>query len=486
MRATLSSARVPSQLDYPLLRPVVQMPSSKGDQRYRGPMTAHEPARTALALAAVGAAALALGVSAAIAAPAVKEFDVPTADAQPTDIANVGGKLWFVEQVGGKVGRVTPGAPPLIEEFTPPSEAGSMTPINGLQDITRGPDGNVWVSATNVVAKVPPDNPTGGIAYGGLGLADPRGLAAGPDGNVWVVDAGTDDVKRVTTGGALVGAPIPLGAGCGPRNIARGTDDNMWVTCFGNGKIVRIKGDGSASDPFTLAPGSTPWDITRGPDGKLWFTGQKHDVSSITTAGTAKPFTSKGLDPFGITVGPDNALWYAEFGDSTIGRVTTAGVTSRITGLTANSGPRYIAPGPSNTLWFTEQTANKIGRITGIVQPAKPPAKASFANSKSSVTVNEDRRFRYGFRAGKGLTGRATLESARQITVEGEKRKVTFAKRSFTVPADGRVALKIRLRKRKFEILQAKGTIRIRIRVVLKNAAGLTSTASTTFKLKAP
>jgi virginiamycin B lyase len=314
------------------------------------------------------ALALALAAPAASAAPTVTEFDVPTADGQPLDITQApDGSLWFVEGNAAKIGRVVPSDPPAIADFTTPEFGG--TPVSGLQHITVGPDGNIWFTGGNNVAEVPPGNPTGGTAYGGLGLISPRGIAAGPDSNLWIVDAGADDVKRVTTAGAAVGLPISLGAGCGPRNIARGSDDNMWVTCFANGKIVRIKGDATASDPFTLAPGSTPWDIVSGPDGRLWFTGQKHDVGAITTAGSPAGFTSQGLDPFGITLGADGALWYAEFGDSTIGRVTTAGVTSRIGGLGANAGPRYIAPGPSNTLWFTEQTANKIGRITGIVEP---------------------------------------------------------------------------------------------------------------------
>jgi virginiamycin B lyase len=323
-------------------------------------------------LAAACAIALGLAAPVASAAPTVTEFDVPTADGQPFDITQgPDGNLWYVEMNAPKVGRVVPGDPPAITDFDTPDQPGNPgLPVNQLQGIAAGPDGNLWITGGNNVAKVPPGNPTGGTAYGGLGLISPRGIAAGPDGNLWVVDSGTDDVKRVSPAGAAVGLlPISVGAGCGARNITRGPDDNMWVTCFGNAKIVRIRGDASAADPFDLAAGSTPWDIVAGPDGKLWFTGQKHDVGTITTAGAPTGFTSVGLDPFGITLGPDGALWYAEFGDSTIGRVTTAGVTSQVGGLTANAGPRYIAPGPSNTLWFTEQTANKIGRITGIEVP---------------------------------------------------------------------------------------------------------------------
>ena len=371
--------------------------------------------------------ALGLAAPAASAAPTVTEFDVPTADGQPLDITQApDGSLWFVEGNAAKIGRVVPSDPPAIADFTTPEFGG--TPVSGLQHITVGPDGNIWFTGGNNVAKVPPGTPTGGTAYGGLGRISPRGIAAGPDNNLWIVDAGADDVKRVSINGVAVPPAISVGAGCGPRNIARGPDDNMWVTCFANGKIVRIKGDASApADPFTLAPGSTPWDIAAGPDGRLWFTGQKHDVGSITTAGVPVGFASKGLDPFGIALGPDGALWYAEFGDSTIGRVTTAGVTSQVGGLSANAGPRYITAGPANTLWFTEQTANKIGRITGIVEPGGgDPA----GRDTTLPVVSRARISPRSVRVGRGAT---PLKAARR----------TGATISFTLSEQAAVSLRI-------------------------------------------
>ncbi len=300
-------------------------------------------------------------------------------------------------------------------------------PVSNLQGIAAGPDGNIWFTGTNEVVRVPPGNPAGGTAFGGLGLISPRGLAAGPDGNVWIVDSGTDDVKRVTPAGTAAALPIPLGLGCNPRNIALGPDGNMWVTCFSGTRIVRLRADGSA-DPFDLAVGSTPWDIIAGPDGRLWFTGQKHDVGAITTAaGVPTGFTSQGLDPFGITLGPDGALWYAEFGDNTIGRVTTAGVTTQLTGLTANAGPRYIAAGPSNTLWFTEQTANKIGRITGIELPGGggQPGQDTTAPVVSKAKVSP----------------KNVVVGSRATPVNQTRR--TGAKISYTLSEQARVSLRI-------------------------------------------
>jgi streptogramin lyase len=354
--------------------------------------------RLTLAVALLATLTVAVGASAAGAAPTIDEFEIPL-DA-PTDTPaaqditqSPDGNLWFVERGTNKIGKVVPGNPPVITHFATPGG------ITQPQNITVGPDGHLWFSGGNSVGEVPPNDPTNGEAHGGLGLVDPRGLATGPDGNIWVADRGNDDVKRVDTTGAAVGStPIALGAGCQPQNITRGPDNNMWVTCFGNQKIVRIKGDASAVDPFTTDPGNVLIDIVAGPDGNLWFTGQLHNVGRITTAGSPQNFVSKGLDPFGITVGPDGALWYAEAGESKIGRVDTSGNTSEFGGVTPNSMPRYITPGPGNTLWFTEDMVNKIGRVSGIVSPGggaqkdtKAPVVTGVRMSTTKVLVGKDR-----------------------------------------------------------------------------------------------
>ena len=59
---------------------------------------------------------------AAIAAPTVNEFNVPTGASEPEDIvAGPDGKLWFTEHAADKLGRVTPGNPPVIDEFPLPT-----------------------------------------------------------------------------------------------------------------------------------------------------------------------------------------------------------------------------------------------------------------------------------------------------------------------------------------------------------------------------
>ena len=114
-----------------------------------------------------------------------------------------------------------------------------------------------------------------------------------------------------------------------------------------------------------------------------------------------------------------------------------------------------------------------------------PPAKASFSGSKTSITVSRKRTFKFSFRATAGLTGTAAFESAKKVRTS-RKAKVRLVRKSFTVPASGRVTLRLKLSKKAFRILNLNRKIRTRVTVSLKNAAGLSSTASKPITLKAP
>jgi Ca2+-binding RTX toxin-like protein len=97
-------------------------------------------------------------------------------------------------------------------------------------------------------------------------------------------------------------------------------------------------------------------------------------------------------------------------------------------------------------------------------------AKPNFGSSKKAVKVSRGGRFAYSFKAGAGLKGKAAFGK--------------LATKSFKVPKSGRVTLKMRLSAKKMAPLRAKGKIKIKVTVTLKNAAGGSSVASTNLTLK--
>ena len=98
------------------------------------------------------------------------------------------------------------------------------------------------------------------------------------------------------------------------------------------------------------------------------------------------------------------------------------------------------------------------------------PAKASFAGSKKTVKVNRRGRFSYSFRGGAGLRGKAVFGK--------------LAAKSFRVPGSGRVKLTVTLARKKLALLRRKRTIKAKVTVTLRDAAGNSSRASKTVTFK--
>ena len=87
-------------------------------------------------------------------------------------------------------------------------------------------------------------------------------------------------------------------------------------------------------------------------------------VEAIVTAraASADPAVSNYTDPTisrpdFVTTGPDGALWFTNNGNSSIGRISTAGTVTNYTDPTIR-GPLGITAGPDGALWFTNGTAN--------------------------------------------------------------------------------------------------------------------------------
>jgi virginiamycin B lyase len=132
---------------------------------------------------------------------------------------------------------------------------------------------------------------------------------------------------------------------------------------------------------------SKPWGMVQGPDGALWFNNYgNNSIGRITTTGTVTNYTDPSIDgPEGITAGPDGALWftnYSGFPGAGIGRTTTQGALSHHSGPTTFRA-LGIAAGPDANLWFTNPGANSIGRITD--QPATTLTLSPSSGSPAAV-----------------------------------------------------------------------------------------------------
>jgi streptogramin lyase len=324
--------------------------------------------------------ATATGVSNAAAnftvTPTFYQFSIPVAANRPQFIAaGSDGNMWFTENPGGAVARITPAG--VVTEFTVPTanaqpqmiigaSDGSLwftefatSPPPGTSKIARVTTAGTFTEFSTLFAPPPPDNP--------LGLVD-RG-----DGNIWYVANGSSRVGFQGISSGVAGETSIPTANSGPFGIATAPDNNLYYTESATDKIGRISNLFTAQSEISLTAGTVPEQIVRGPDGNLWFTENGRNnigrlsPNSFSVTGEF-PTLTPNSGPTGITVGADGALWFTESGLDRIGRITTGGTVVEFASPVTGLGLKGIGPAADGSLWVAEPgTGLNPGRIGKLV-----------------------------------------------------------------------------------------------------------------------
>jgi streptogramin lyase/alpha-tubulin suppressor-like RCC1 family protein len=375
-------------------------------------------AATPACLRAVVLIVAALAGCSAVRAQAILEFTVPTAASGPQGIASgPDGTLWFTENTGNKIGRITTAG--AFTEFVLPT-------VNGQpKAITLGPDGALWFTGTgNLIGRIPATASSGADIteiFLNAGDNQPFGIAAAADGNLWFTEFNSNKIGKITPAGDITEFPLPV-AGGQPALITAGPDGALWFTQFSGNKIGRIPLNATPALPliteFPLPTAtSRPLGITAGPDGALWFTEQNGNrIGRITTTGSITEFNvpTAASQPTGITAGPDGALWFTELVGNRIGRipVTATPASPQITEFplpTASSGPSLITGGTDRAVWFAESSGNRIGRI----QPPPVPTTTVAGSTANPSAFSQEVKFTALVIGANGApTGNVTLSSS--------------------------------------------------------------------------
>jgi streptogramin lyase len=112
------------------------------------------------------------------------------------------GNVWFTEDGGNSIGRMTPAG--VVTEFPLPTASSFPS------DIASGPDGNLWftefnanqigrITTAGVITEFPLPNPNSGLG----------GITAGPDGAMWFAEQFGNRIGRITTGQAPIAVIVP-------------------------------------------------------------------------------------------------------------------------------------------------------------------------------------------------------------------------------------------------------------------------------------
>jgi virginiamycin B lyase len=254
---------------------------------------------------------------------AIQEFDLPAGLTDPINIT-VGpdNKLWFTGTFSGAggVGRMNPADP------TDTQAKGGYN-VQGPKGIAAGSDGNIYMG-DSIQGKVVAINPAtmdkvpdGDTPING-GNFNIRSLTRGPDGNVWVTDFG-GQVAKVTPQGIATAYNVPANS---TWDIVTGPDGNLWYTAPDGADAVsgRITTGGNATE-FPVTPGGDAHGIAAGPDGALWIAQPvANSIGRMTTDGqfTEIKGLTAGARPEWIASGPNNTMWFTEQDGNRIGRIS--------------------------------------------------------------------------------------------------------------------------------------------------------------------
>jgi streptogramin lyase len=218
---------------------------------------------------------------------------IGTSDGNAGTFTTLTGDLWFTNQTGNSIGRIT----------------------------TSG-------AVTNYTGSFP--------------IKGPSGITTGPDDALWFTNQTGNSIGRITTGssGSILNASIN-----GPTSITAGPDGALWFTNQTGNSIGRITTLGVTN--YTNASIKGPTSITTGPNGALWFTNQTgNSIGTITTSGAVTNYPNANIKgPTGITTGPNGALWFTNQTGNSIGTITTSGAVTNYTNASIK-GPDGITAGP--------------------------------------------------------------------------------------------------------------------------------------------
>jgi DNA-binding beta-propeller fold protein YncE len=144
-----------------------------------------------------------------------------------------------------------------LQIFVPSGSGGLDTP----QDLTIGPDGNLYVSSFNTSSVERYNGRTGasmGTFAAGGGLDGPEQLVFGPDSNLYVSSFNSNSVLRYSgTKGGFQRAFVTAGSGGlnAPTGLAFGRDGNLYVSSNASDEVLRYDGDTGAFKNIVVPAG---------------------------------------------------------------------------------------------------------------------------------------------------------------------------------------------------------------------------------------
>ncbi|MBI3583860.1 MAG: hypothetical protein HY096_07915 [Nitrospinae bacterium] len=231
-------------------------------------------------------------------------------------------RLWFVEQIGNKIGSFDPATEKFVEYDIP-------TPDSSPNDLALDSEGNVWFVEWNggkigkldfKIKKV--------VEYDLKTNSHPAGIAVDAEDNIWISDIAMNEIGRFnpkTKTYKVFPIVTPLSR---PGNILIDSLKNIWFSQLHSHKVTMlVPSTGMMSEAMLPGYNSVPQSIIFDKKGRLWY------IDDML-----------------------NKIGYFELQSASFNEFDIP---------TINSQPMHLAIDSKGDIWFTENErgANKIAQL---------------------------------------------------------------------------------------------------------------------------
>jgi sugar lactone lactonase YvrE len=293
---------------------------------------------------------------------------------------------------------------------------GSAAQFYNPWGVTVDGSGNVYVADYNnhAIRKITPAGVVTTLAGGSYGSADgtgsaaqfehPRGVAVDGSGNVYVADTGYSAIRKITPAGVVT----TFAAASGPSAVAVDASGNLYVAdrdwiskITPAGVVTTFAGNlpGSADGTGSAAQFNSPSGVTVDGSGNVFVADSgNHTIRKITPAGVVTTLAgmagpsdrvassgsadgtggaARFYNPQGVAVDGSGNVYVADMFNSTIRKITPAGVVTTLAGTAGSTGsadgtgsaarfryPKGVAVDGSGNVYVTDYDNHTIRKIT--------------------------------------------------------------------------------------------------------------------------
>lgn len=201
------------------------------------------------------------GAAESAASPYITAYTIPYANSEPTNIIALGpNQVWFTLQNDSSIGRliVDGNGQPTFTRF--PTPTANSAPYDLVYDGQY-----IWFTEQqgNRIARLTPGN--GAITEYVIPTANsqPAGITITPDGNVWFVQRATNKIARFRPAGGTFDEFTYPTAGAQFEDVAASKSDSIWASAPGQKTVVQLLPVKAPSQQFEIVPvldfGLQPW-----------------------------------------------------------------------------------------------------------------------------------------------------------------------------------------------------------------------------------